>query len=207
VTVPLLTGLPGETGEMESRDWTDRAFDPSTGPIMVRVDTIEHLFNPIDPQPLNLRDLDAEIAEWIANWAEEQRDHKEIIIQVVVNDDSANGREEAVTAGIHNHFAYQRWAAARRLSHLWRDGRVSLLIGLVVLVTFTMLSRLIDVESKGALTDLIRSGLAVAPWVAMWRPMEIFLYLWWPIRAERRTYDRLATAPVSFSRSVATGRP
>jgi hypothetical protein len=30
----------------------------------------------------------------------------------------------------------------------------------------------------------------------MWRPLEIFLYAWWPIRSERRIDDRLATMPV-----------
>jgi hypothetical protein len=153
-----------------------------------------------------VRDLDVEIADWITNWAEEQHDQKVITIEVVVADDSANGREEQVTAGIHNHFAYRRWAAGRKLSHLWRDGRISLVIGLVVLVTFTMLSRLVKVESKGAIIDLIREGLAVAPWVAMWKPMEIFLYLWWPVRREKRVFDRLAEAPVTFRRSVAIGR-
>ena len=116
------------------------------------------------------------------------------------SDDSADGREEHVAAGIHNHFAYRRWAAGRRLSRLWREGRISLVIGLVVLATFTLLSELLDGPDHGAVLRVIRQGLTVAPWVAMWRPMEIFLYLWWPIRAERRTFDRLAEAPVSFTR-------
>ena len=30
----------------------------------------------------------------------------------------------------------------------------------------------------------------------MWRPMEVFLYDWWPILAEARLYDRLATMRV-----------
>ena len=185
---------------METRDWTDRAFDPSTGPILVQVDTIEHLFNPIDPQPLNLRDLDVEIADWITNWAEEQHDEKSLTIEIVVADDSATGREGHVAAGIHNHFAYRRWAAGRRLSRLWREGRISLVIGLVVLASFTLLSELLDGPGNGAFLRVVRQGLTVAPWVAMWRPMEIFLYLWWPIRSERRTFDRLAEAAVSFTK-------
>jgi hypothetical protein len=32
--------------------------------------------------------------------------------------------------------------------------------------------------------------------VAMWRPLEVFLYDWWPIRAEARLFDRLSTMPV-----------
>jgi hypothetical protein len=30
----------------------------------------------------------------------------------------------------------------------------------------------------------------------MWRPLEIFLYDWWPIRDEALLSDRLATMPV-----------
>jgi len=37
-----------------------------------------------------------------------------------------------------------------------------------------------------------------AGWVAMWRPLEVFLYDWWPIRAEIRLFERLSTMPVSI---------
>jgi hypothetical protein len=30
----------------------------------------------------------------------------------------------------------------------------------------------------------------------MWRPLEIFLYDWWPIRADGRLLQRLSTMPV-----------
>ena len=33
----------------------------------------------------------------------------------------------------------------------------------------------------------------------MWRPMEIFLYDWWPIRAEARLFDRLSAMPVRIA--------
>ena len=75
-----------------------------------------------------------------------------------------------------------------------------MVIGLVVLASFTLLSELLDGPGNGAFLRVVRQGLTVAPWVAMWRPMEIFLYLWWPIRAERRTFDRLAEAAVSFTK-------
>ena len=48
----------------------------------------------------------------------------------------------------------------------------------------------------------------------MWRPLEIFLYDWWPIRAEGRLFDRLAAIrPLAYrgtrprTRGVGTGRP
>jgi len=39
-------------------------------------------------------------------------------------------------------------------------------------------------------------GFLIGGWVAMWRPLEVFLYDWWPIRAEGRLLKRLSTMPV-----------
>jgi hypothetical protein len=36
----------------------------------------------------------------------------------------------------------------------------------------------------------------IGAWVALWRPLEIFLYDWWPIRAEARLFDRLGSMDV-----------
>jgi hypothetical protein len=32
----------------------------------------------------------------------------------------------------------------------------------------------------------------------MWRPLEVFLYDWWPLLAEARRFDRLAAMPVEI---------
>ena len=47
-----------------------------------------------------------------------------------------------------------------------------------------------------SVTPLIRESLLIVVWVAMWRPLEIFLYDWWPILGERRLHDRLSRIPV-----------
>jgi hypothetical protein len=43
---------------------------------------------------------------------------------------------------------------------------------------------------------LIENSLVIGAWVALWRPIEIFLYDWWPIRAEARLFDRLSQMEV-----------
>jgi hypothetical protein len=55
-------------------------------------------------------------------------------------------------------------------------------------------------ESRFA--TVIREGVIIGGWVAMWRPIEIFLYEWWPIRDEARLFDRLSAMMV---RVVPTG--
>ena len=152
---------------MELRDWNDRDFDPSKGPIHVRVGAVEELFNPMDPQPLHLRDLDSEVAGWISEWAEEQHGASPVTINVVVAREASSDTQTQVTAGIKNHFRYQRWAAARRLSRLWRDGRISLVIGLTALISLTTASRVLEDAGNGAFLRLAREGLGVAGWVGM----------------------------------------
>ena len=53
--------------------------------------------------------------------------------------------------------------------------------------------------TRRQLRQLFRVGrvsLVIAGWVALWRPLEIFLYDWWPIRAEARLHDRLSEMDV-----------
>ena len=57
-------------------------------------------------------------------------------------------------------------------------------------------------DSRAA--GIVRESLLIGGWVAMWKPLEIFLYGWWPIRRERRLFDRLSAMPV---RIVCAGSP
>jgi len=43
---------------------------------------------------------------------------------------------------------------------------------------------------------LLRESLLIGGWVAMWKPLEIFLYDWWPILGKRRIQDRLSRIQV-----------
>jgi hypothetical protein len=49
--------------------------------------------------------------------------------------------------------------------------------------------------------SVIRESLLIGGWVAMWRPLEIFLYEWWGIRDEARLFDRLSAMTVRVDKS------
>ncbi len=40
----------------------------------------------------------------------------------------------------------------------------------------------------------------------MWRPLEVFLYDWWPIRAEARRFDRLSAMTIRVVPSTPNGQ-
>jgi hypothetical protein len=182
---------------MEQRNWPRTRDELNESPIQVRVATVEHIFNPMDPTPLDERSLNQEVADWIEEWAEDLEKNEPITVEIYVADGRFAGRENAIINGLHNHFEYREWQVGRQLGKLLREGRISLLIGLVALTVFISLSRLIGADANPVL-DVAHEGLTVLGWVSMWKPLEILLYDWWPIRRERRACRRLAEAAVTF---------
>src|SRR2546425_3231336 len=88
-------------------------------------------------------------------------------------------------------------AYGRRLRELFRVGRTSLAIGLVAVASAIALGDFLAALMKGGrIGEIVRESLTIGGWVSMWRPLEIFLYDWWPIRSEARLSDRLAAMPV-----------
>ena len=82
---------------------------------------------------------------------------------------------------------------------------MSLLIGLFFLAACIAAGDLVAAALKARrIGEILRESLLIGGWVAMWRPLEIFLYDWWPIRDEARLYDRLSAMPV---RIAYTGEP
>ena len=76
------------------------------------------------------------------------------------------------------------------------------MIGLAFLAATLAASKLAENWlDPGGMLEVVRASLSIAGWVAMWRPMELFLYDWWPIRAEARLFDRLASMPVRLMAS------
>ena len=47
-----------------------------------------------------------------------------------------------------------------------------------------------------------RQGLTIIGWVAMWRPLEIYLYRWWPVLVLERVYRRLSIMQVEVKQEA-----
>lgn len=95
------------------------------------------------------------------------------------------------------YFVQRASVRQRELRDLFRRGRISLVIALIFLAAVIVIGDVVVAWVPAARwISLVREGLVIVGWVAMWRPVEVFLYDWWPIRGEVRLYDRLARMPV-----------
>jgi hypothetical protein len=90
-------------------------------------------------------------------------------------------------------------AVQHELNELFRVGRRSLAIGIPILVASFISARLAaGYLSESPVQRLVEESLLILGWVANWRPLEIFLYDWWPLVRRRGLYRRLAAAAVEL---------
>jgi hypothetical protein len=169
--------------------------------IEVHVSELKRLFNAIDASPFRERDLDPAAEEFIVTWAREAQRDAALALLVHLDRQAGLPDEPALLrAAIREFFTLRAQTTRRRLRQVLRQGRTSLAIGLLFLGVCIAVGDLVAGALSGRrLGEILRESLLIGGWVAMWRPLEIFLYDWWPIRDEARLYDRLAGMPVRIA--------
>jgi len=171
---------------------------PKCSVIEVHVGELKQLFNAIDPSPFRDKDLDPKAEEFIVSWAKDLPRDATLALVVDLDREAGLPDEAAVLRdAIHEFFRHRAETYRQRLRELFRLGRTSLAIGLVALASATALGDSLANLMKGSrIGEILRESLTIGGWVSMWRPLEVFLYDWWPIRNEARLSDRLAAMPV-----------
>jgi hypothetical protein len=162
--------------------------------IELRLREIAQLFNSLDPSPFLERDLDAKAEEFIESWAAEIPAHRELTLVIHLATPPTTARD--VEAAVRAYFCHRAEHKQREFGQLMRRGRLSFAVGLTFLVACLSSAQLIAGLPHETLNEILRESLLIIGWVAMWRPLEIYLYDWWPVRAERRNLQRLARMEV-----------
>ena len=165
--------------------------------IKVHVGELNQLFNAMDPAPFRDRDLDPNAEEFIVESAKEL--HRDRPLALVVHLDREAGTPEAATIlkdAVHGFFENRARVTELKLRQLFKNGRISLVIGLGCVAVTVIAGDLVSTMFEGwRFAGVVSESLLIGGWVAMWRPIEVFLYEWWPIRADVRLYRRLSEMP------------
>jgi hypothetical protein len=172
--------------------------------IEVFVDRIDQLFNSMDPSPFHERDLDDDAEEFIVGWAQEFPRKDPVSLIVHVNQVTPHGdAQHLVETAVHHYFAYRAKLNRLEFRHLLKQGRISLIIGLIFLGACLLTSQLLLCQEPRSLSIIARESLTIAGWVAMWTPIRIFLYDWWPLLRLGHLYEKLSRMRVEVrKRSV-----
>lgn len=165
--------------------------------IEVKVGEVNQLFNSMDPSPFHERDLDHDAEQFIVSWAQEcpRRSPIKMVVHLAKHPDDVGDPQRLIAESFQNYFAYRSAMVLRDLKQLMREGRASLLIGLVFLASCQVVASFLQADHQ-QWQGILREGLAIVGWVAMWKPLETYLYRWWPLLRLRRLFEKLSRSEV-----------
>lgn len=181
-----------------------RFFSPRSGTtqpghshyIRLKLRDVHQLFNSMDPSPFIEKDLDGDAEEFIVGWAQEFPSGDPVRLHIYLEQWPVEDPKEPIKTAVHNYFAHRADLTDLEFKRLLEQGRISLVIGSVFLSACLILSKVLLAREAGTWAVVVRESLTIAGWVAMWRPMQIYLYDWWPLRRRGRIYRKLSRMPV-----------
>lgn len=171
----------------------ERAQVDGVGRIELRLRELNQLFDSFDPAPFHEKDLDRDAEEFIFSWAREYPADAPLVFRLHLPADQRRfDPERTVQDAVRNYFAYRSGLARLEVRRKLQLGRTSLAIGLAFLITCMLARGLLRGIGTAEWLRVVDEGLLILGWVAMWRPLELLLYDWWPQLRTKRTYDNLA---------------
>lgn len=166
--------------------------------VEVRLQSLSQLFNSMDPSPFHERDIDSDAEEFMISWAREHPKHLPIELVVHLKETPRAEHAASLEEAVRHYFGERAALKQREYRRLLRQGRVSIVVGLAFLLACFGFSEVIDRLGYATVANVIKESLTIGGWVAMWRPLEIFLYDWWAVRDEWRLLERLSAVRVKL---------
>jgi hypothetical protein len=161
----------------------------------------------MDPSPFIEKDLDHDAEEFIESWARELPlpEPLVLVVHLAKHPPEAPSRLE-IEQAVQNYYAYRARLSRLEFQWLMQRGWRSLLIGLVFLSACLLVAtEFVPARPSSTLCNVLRESLTIGGWVAMWRPLEIYLYDWWPLRHTGKIYEKLSRMPVELNYLLSGG--
>ena len=159
--------------------------------------SVVQLFNSLDPAPFHEKDLDSDAEDYIYNAVDDIPHAREVELIIYLPPLLVTPENrDAIVKGIRNHFLYKAVNTVKEQRRLFRLGRIVLLIGLVVLFFCLLARQILPGFPDSVVNRMLQEAFLIIGWVAMWEPVRIFLYDWWPIYHRRRMYRKIAEMDV-----------
>lgn len=159
------------------------AYAEENGSILidVHISSMDQFYNLLDPSPEEEKDLDEETETYIRNAVEdltpEERKRARIVLylcpNLYQNSSTRKNMERAVTAN----FAYRLYHENRKYAFALERGRRYLLRGLIFLVLCLVISSVFTrIFEENDVNLALAQSFVIIGWVALWKPVEFYLY-------------------------------
>lgn len=167
--------------------------------IQLKLKTINQLFDERDPAPFRDKDLDDDAVNYISTSLQElPKTSKSKLLIFIPKVEYGSFNEENIKQAIHDFFVYEEELNRRIIRKTFEIGIKSLLIGLCFLSSAVIASHMIKIPNTTMMEHFIKEGLTLLGWVSMWKPVNIFLYEWWPLKEVKSINQKISKIKVNF---------
>lgn len=168
--------------------------------LTLEVHSLDDVFDMRDHAPIPKRRLDPEWLEYVFELMENKPRHEPFHLTLHIEPKVLEGHpSNDLAADIYGQLTVLNKSLKRKLQENFRIGRISLGYGLLTLAAFIGLSEAVTLLHFGALQQPFQEGFLIIGWVALWRPVELLLYDWWPIAAQRKKVARLLKGKITIN--------
>jgi hypothetical protein len=160
---------------------------------------ILQLFDRIDPSPFREKDLDDDFVKYLTLCMCELRHANQVKLVIKMSEHNPKYlKNHDIEEAIENFFSFEIENTKNELALLFRQGRWALFNGIVFLVFCNIIVFFLSQNLTGVLVNTIKEGITVIGWVALWWPVNMFLYEWWPYLDKIKLYERLKKVKVEI---------
>lgn len=144
--------------------------------------------------------------EYASSVIDARRHRGEVCLQIrlaeiSVSDDVGPLIDE-VRGGVHRWAESQHAHRERSLAARRRFGYSTLAVGVILLFALITASRSVNAGNSLSLSWIVAQGLTIAAWLALWYPLEHFIFGLWGQREGARAFAILASATVKIAPQV-----
>lgn len=161
----------------------------SSATVNIYVRDLSQLFNSLDPSPFWDRDLDREAAQFIEEEFSEKLTAETWSLYVHAHGGGTSPKD--LQTALESYYGRMAGSARRVVREHLRSSEWTLLAGVGVFLLSMGLRSMLG-GLLGTLPQILDEGLIILAWLALWRPAEMLLYGWVPLRRKQRLYERLA---------------
>ncbi|MDU9376146.1 hypothetical protein McpSp1_07380 [Methanocorpusculaceae archaeon Sp1] len=182
-------------------------FSEENGSILidVHIASMDQFYNYLDPSPADEKDLDEDTETYIQNAVEdltpEERKRAKIVLYLGAdlyrNESVRENMERAATAN----FSYRLKHEKRKYSYAMEKGKRYLVRGLIFLVVCLVVSSIFTrIFTENDINLALAQSFVIIGWVALWKPVEFYLYDRRDILDELEILEALSIMPVETRR-------
>ena len=153
---------------------TEALYREQDGKLLIEIElkSLMQIFNSFDPAPFHEKELDANAEIYIYNSVAEFPLKKPLELMIHLPSSEIDKKTEKILKkAIRNHFSYRSLLTDIELRRILQRGR----------------------------RNMLSEGLTIIGWVAMWEPVNVFLYGWWPLSQKKNFYNKILGMDVKVS--------